>query len=68
MDIAYSNFVKWYDNHIECGGNIGYFDASNLSNYKLGLPELVNSHLKPWVTFVRKNWEQIDKINKAKIE
>jgi len=61
MDIAYSNFVKWYDNHIECGGNIGYFDASNLKNYKLSIPELVKNHLTPWVTGIRKNWEDIDR-------
>ena len=53
---AYNDFVRWYENHINSGGNIGTLDGDTIYSTEV---QATNS-LSDYVTYVRNNWEEIN--------
>ena len=53
---AYNDFVRWYNNHIKLGGNIGTLEASTIYN----IEDQAISHMTRHITFVRNNWHSIN--------
>ena len=53
---AYDDFVRWYDNHIKCGGNIGTIDGDTIYSTE----KQATNNLIEYVTYIRNNWEEIN--------